>query len=138
MSGFFFATIDRERRRYAKATEGREVTQSKNETREAGINEGLNYIQIATEISDYDVIRFRQVYESVLLGDALIVYSEKIRRNTKRDNEKYKIEIMKLDMLGKMITGEDLKLMDKFESVSEKKEKKINESDLIRAGFDII
>lgn len=84
------------------------------------------------------MIRFRQVYESVLLGDALIVYSEKIYRKSQRDNEKFKIELMKLDMLGKMITGDDLKLMEKFDDVSQKKLKNISESDLQKAGFDII
>ena len=84
------------------------------------------------------MIRFRQVYESVLLGDALIVYSEKIYRKSQRDNEKFKIELMKLDMLGEMITGDDLKLMEKFDDVSQKKLKNISESDLQKAGFDII
>lgn len=84
------------------------------------------------------MLRFRQVYRSVLLGDALIVYSRKLDERNKRNNEKFKIELMKLEMLGKMITGEDVKLIDKFEQTVEKKEKRINESALIKAGFDII
>jgi hypothetical protein len=84
------------------------------------------------------VLRFRQVYRSVLLGDALIVYSRKLDERHKRNNEKFKIELMKLEMLGKMITGEDIKLIEKFEQTVEKKEKRVNESALIKAGFDII
>lgn len=41
-------------------------------------------------------------------------------------------------MLGKMITGEDIKLIDKFEQTVEKKEKRVNESALIKAGFELI
>ena len=37
-----------------------------------------------------------------------------------------------------MITGEDVKLLDKFEESVGKKEKRINESALYKAGFDII
>ena len=82
--------------------------------------------------------KFRQVYESVLLGDALIVYSRKLEEKNRSGTEKFKIELMKLEILGKMITGEDIKLIDKFEESTGKKEKKVNEAALVKAGFDII
>ena len=83
-------------------------------------------------------MKFRQVYESVLLGDALIVYSRKLEEKNRSGSEKFKIELMKLEILGKMITGEDIKLIDKFEESTGKKEKKVNQGALVKAGFDII
>lgn len=98
----------------------------------------MNYVQIATEISDYDVLKYRQVYRSVLLGDALIVYTRKLDEKNKVNSEKFRVELMKLQMLGKMITGDDINLLEKYDETVEKKEKKLNQNILHKAGFEII
>ena len=48
------------------------------------------------------------------------------------------MELMKLDVLGKLIAGEDLKLLEKYDETFNKKEKKVNEAILLKSGFEII
>lgn len=98
----------------------------------------MNYVQIATEISDYDVLKYTKVYRSVLLGDALIVYTRKLDEKNKVNSEKFRVELMKLQMLGKMITGDDMNFLEKYDETVEKKEKKLNQNILHKAGFEII
>lgn len=83
-------------------------------------------------------MKFKRAYETVLLSDALIVYTTKIKSKNEYERVRFKIELMKLEMIGKMITGEDLKLIEQWEKSSEGKPKKqINEKSLQDAGFII-
>jgi hypothetical protein len=138
MLKFFFQEVESERSRYLRTIEKRTGDKDKNEAFEKGLNEGLNYVQIATEISDYDVLKYRQVYRSVLLGDALIVYTRKLDERNKVSSEKFRIELMKLQFLGYWITGENQNLLEKYDETVEKKEKKLNQNILHKAGFEII
>lgn len=144
MHRFFFQAVERERKRFAGTidrSKREEDLEKQNEIISEGLKDGLNYIQIATEISDYDVLKYTQVYRSILLGDALIVYSRKLDERNRSETAKTRMELMKLEMLGKMITGEDLKLLEKYEESMNKetgKSKKNNDALLIKSGFDLI
>jgi len=45
---------------------------------------------------------------------------------------------MKLQFLGYWITGENQNLLEKYDETVEKKEKKLNQNILHKAGFEII
>lgn len=80
------------------------------------------------------------MYKSVLLGDALIVYSRKLKKENEKDRNKFKLELMKLEILGKMITGENIGLLDDFEkspSGEKRRSGKQDEALLMKAGFKI-
>ncbi len=84
------------------------------------------------------MLKFREVYQSVPLGDALIVYSRKLESQNKSENGKFKVELMKMEMLAKMITGEDLSLVEKFESTIGERDKSVDEGIIRQAGFEIV
>lgn len=94
---------------------------------------------IACHICGYDVTKYVSVYNHTLLGDGLIVYSQKLEMQNTADKNKFKLELMKLDMLGKMITGEDQNLVEKFENkINSSGMTQGNESVLLESNFKII
>jgi len=84
------------------------------------------------------VIKFREVYQRVPLGDALIVYTRKLENKNKDGKERFKIELMKLNMFAKMITGEDLDLVEKYEAAIGENERPVDISLIKQAGFEIV
>lgn len=65
----------------------------------------------------------------------MIVYSSKLKNINKENKIRFKVELMKLQVLGKMITGEDINFLDDFEKTDGGGG--LSESDLMKAGFTI-
>lgn len=92
-------------------------------------------MELACEISNDDPLKFIEVFESVPIGNAFLIYEHKIKRRNDETDARMRIELMKMDILGMMLTGKSPGLLEKY---APEKKKKINPiSELSKLGIKV-
>lgn len=93
---------------------------------------------IISEIAGYDPIRYKMIYETTYVSDGIYCYQQLAEKK----REKIKLEMFKMDLLGKLTIGKDLGFVASLENNENEETELEREKRMIsqfeKAGIPII